>query len=67
MKKGDITKLAEEIGVSKSTIYRRAKKFLIDLSVKTISRDENTTDMFTGLSPADEYKNWFNQTKGKLS
>jgi hypothetical protein len=53
MLKGDIGKLAEACGVSKTTIYRIAEK--IDLDLKPLRhRCDKTVDVFSGYTLSDE-------------
>lgn len=57
MLKGDIGKLAEACGVSKTTIYRIAEK--IDLDLKPLrNRCDKTVDVFSGYTLSDEQKDW---------
>lgn len=57
MLKGDIGKLAEACGVSKTTIYRIAEK--IDLDLKLLRhRCDKTVDVFSGYTLSDEQKDW---------
>lgn len=57
MLKGDIGKLAQACGVSKSTIYRIAEK--IDLDLKPVRhRCDKTVDVFSGYTLADEQGDW---------
>ena len=57
MLKGDIGKLAEACGVSKSTIYRIAEK--IDLDLKPLThRCDKTVDAFSGYTLTDERDIW---------
>lgn len=57
MLKGDIGKLAEAWGVSKTTIYRIAEK--IDLDLKPLRhRCDKTVDVFSGYTLSDEQQDW---------
>ena len=57
MLKGDIGKLAEACGVSKTTIYRIAEK--IDLDLKPLRhRCDKTVDVFSNYTLSDEQKDW---------
>lgn len=57
MLKGDIGKLAEACGVSKTTIYRIAEK--IDLDLKPLRhRCDKTVDVFSGYTLSDEQRDW---------
>lgn len=57
MLKGDIGKLAQACGVSRSTIYRIAEK--IDLDLKPVShRCDKTVDAFSGYTLSDEQREW---------
>jgi transcriptional antiterminator len=57
MLKGDIGKLAEACGVSKTTIYRIAEKINLDLKPLR-HRCDKTVDVFSGYTLTDEQKDW---------
>lgn len=62
MLRGDIKRLASDLGVSRSTIFRRAKKYGISL-IAIRGRDNNTTDMFSGETLIEEHRRWYEQIK----
>ena len=65
MLKGDIGKLAENVGVSKSTIYRVAEK--INLDLKPIhGRCDKTVDYISNTTLADERDMWLDMATEKI-
>lgn len=65
MLKGDIGKLAEACGVSKTTIYRVAEK--INLDIHPIhGRCDKTVDYISGTTLADEQKIWLDMAVKKI-
>lgn len=65
MLKGDITKLAKNVGVSKTTIYRVADAIGLDL--KPIhGRCDKTVDYISGTTLADEQDMWLDMATAKI-
>ena len=65
MLKGDISKLAKNVGVSKTTIYRVADA--IDLDLKPIhGRCDKTVDYISGTTLADEQDMWLDMATEKI-
>ena len=54
VKKGDIKLIAAALGVSISTVYRRAKGLDLDL-IKNKTRCTKTLDFETGMTGAEEH------------
>jgi hypothetical protein len=65
MLKGDIGRLAENVGVSKSTIYRVAEKINLDLR-PTDRRCPQTMDYISGTFLADEQDMWLDMATEKI-
>lgn len=57
MLKGDIGQLAKACGVSKTTIWRIAKKINLDLK-PLHHRCDKTVDAFSGYTLSDEQRDW---------
>jgi transcriptional antiterminator len=65
MLKGDIGKLAENVGVSKSTIYRVAEKINLDLK-PVHGRCDKTVDYISGTTLSDEQDLWLDMATEKI-
>ena len=65
MLKGDIGRLAENVGVSKSTIYRVAEKINLDLK-PVHGRCDKTVDYITNTTLADERDMWLDMATEKI-
>ena len=65
MLKGDIGKLAENVGVSKSTIYRVAEKINLDLK-PVHGRCDKTVDYISNTTLADERDMWLDMATEKI-
>jgi hypothetical protein len=65
MLKGDIGLLAENCGVSKTTIYRIADKIGLDLA-PIHGRCDKTVDYISGTTLADERDMWLDMATEKI-
>lgn len=65
MLKGDIGLLAENCGVSKTTIYRIAEKIGLDLA-PIHGRCDRTVDYISGTTLADERDMWLDMATEKI-
>jgi hypothetical protein len=65
MLRGDIVKLSEMCGCSKSTIYSVAEKLGIDLH-PIHYRCDKTVDFVSGKTLADEQKEWLDNVAGNI-
>ena len=65
MLKGDIGRLAENVGVSKSTIYRVAEKINLDLK-PVHGRCDKTVDYISNTTLADERDMWLDMATEKI-
>ena len=66
MLKGDIGKLAEACGVSKTTIYRIAEKIDLDLTPLR-HRCDKTVDVFSGYTLCDEQEDWMKDAVAEIN
>lgn len=65
MLKGDLGLLAKNVGVSKTTIWRIAKKINLDLH-PVQGRCDKTVDYISGTTLADEHDMWTDMATEKI-